>query len=239
MKPDSPFFPRCLNALNQSSLFKNLEDQKLTEMLVSFNRITWAKNASIMTDSQSLKYFYVIVSGRMKVSQINPDTGRELTLFLLGPGDVFDIICLLDEQEHAVQVTALDELEALYAPLGEVRHWIETHADFNKTLLPYLGKQLRSLEELASDLTLHDTLTRLSRLILRYVDIDNPVNKLKLINDLSHEELGNMIGSVRVVTSRQMQKLKEADIIHKDRTKMEIKNLHSLLKQAQKKMNQL
>ena len=206
-------------------------------MLLSFNRITWAKNTANMTSSQSLKYFYVIVSGRMKVSQINPDTGRELTLFLLGPGDVFDVICLLDEQEHAVQVTALDELEAIYAPLSKVRHWIETHADFNKALLPYLGQQLRSLEELASDLTLYGTLTRLSRLILRHVIPGTPGSKLKLINDLSHEELANMIGSVRVVTNRQMQKLKQADIIHRDTTKMQIKDLHSLMEQSKKRLH--
>jgi len=82
------------------------------------------------------------------------------------------------------------------------------HPSFNRAFLPYLGKQIRSLEELAADLTLHDTITRLSRLILRHTDYGNPLQKLKLINDLSHEELAHMIGSVRNVISRHMLKLK-------------------------------
>jgi len=67
-----------------------------------------------------------------------------------------------------------------------------TSHSVNRTLLPYLGKQIRDLEELASDLSLHDTATRLAKLILRHVDHENQQQQqqeLKLINDLSNEEM--------------------------------------------------
>ncbi|WP_394708556.1 Crp/Fnr family transcriptional regulator [uncultured Desulfuromusa sp.] len=81
-----------------------------------------------------MKYFYVIVSGRIKISQINPDTGREFAFLLLGPGDVFDVICLVDDQEHLVQIDILEDVQILYIFMREVRFWIQNHADFNKTL---------------------------------------------------------------------------------------------------------
>ena len=59
-----------------------------------------------------------------------------------------------------------------------------------------------SLAELAADLALHDTEVRLARLILRHVDNDDPHHSLRLIHDLSHESLGAMIGTVRVVVNR-------------------------------------
>ncbi len=233
MRPDSLFFPHSLDVLKKSPLFKNIEEKRLTEMLASFHHETWKKNLPAMTSRETLHRFYVIISGRMKVSQINPDTGRELTIFLLSPGDVFDVICMLDEHEHHVEVTAIDDLETLYAPLNEIRRWMEEYPEFNRTFLPYLGKQIRSLEELASDLTLHDTLTRLSRLILRHIDHSESCMKLKLINDFSHEELANMIGSVRAVISRHMLKLNKDGIIKSERKHIEIKNLHSLLERAE------
>ncbi len=168
------------------------------------------------------------------MSKINPDSGRELTIFLMSTGDVFDVICLLDEYEHDVNLISLDETETLYAPLTEVRSWIEKHPEFNRAFLPYLGKQIRSLEELAADLTLHDTVTRLSRLILRHTDYSEPVQKLKLINDLSHEELAHMIGSVRAVISRHMLKLKNDGIIKSKRKYLEVKEIHALLEKAKK-----
>ncbi len=233
MRSDSLFFPHSLNVLKKSPLFKNIGEKKLTEMLASFHHETWTKNSPAMSSQETLHRFYVIISGRMKVSRINPDTGRELTIFLLSPGDVFDVICMLDEHEHHVEVTAIDDLETIYAPLDKVRKWIGQHPEFNKTFLPYLGRQIRSLEELASDLTLHDTLTRLSRLILRHMDHGTPHRKLRLINDFSHEELASMTGSVRTVISRHMVKLKKDGIIRSKRKHLEIKNLHSLLKHAE------
>jgi CRP/FNR family transcriptional regulator len=187
--------------------------------------------ASGKTTSQRL---FVIINGRVKMSKINPDNGRELTFFLMSPGDVFDVICLLDEYEHDVALTPLDNIEALYAPIADVRGWIGKHPEFNRAFLPYLGKRIRALEELAADLTLHDTITRLSRLILRHVNCGEPCKKIKLINDLSHEELAHMIGSVRAVISRHMQKLNNEGIIKSKRKYLEIKEIHSLLEKAKK-----
>jgi len=87
-----------------------------------------------------------------------------------------------------------------------------TSHSVNRTLLPYLGKQIRDLEELASDLSLHDTATRLAKLILRHLDHESQQQQeLKLINDLSNEELASMIGSVRVVVNRHLIKLKKSN----------------------------
>ena len=121
MRSNSPFYSVCFNTLRLSSLFSSLDEKTLQGMLLQFHRETWMKNSPAMDSSQTIDRFYVIISGRMKVCRINPNTGRELTIFLLGPGDVFDVICLLDYKEHEVEVTAIDDLETMYVPLGDVR----------------------------------------------------------------------------------------------------------------------
>jgi len=66
------------------------------------------------------------------------------------------------------------------------------------------------------------------------MDHGTPHRKLRLINDFSHEELASMTGSVRTVISRHMLKLNKDGIIKSERKHLEIKNLHSLLKRAEK-----
>ena len=229
MRRDSPFYSQCFDVLHRSPLFTDLDESTLENMLLVFHRETWKKNAPAMTSDQTLENFYLVISGRLKISRINAETGRELTIFLLGPGDVFDVICLLDYREHEVVATAIDNLEVLCAPLREARQWVRRHPEFNRTFLPYLGRQIRALEELASDLSLHDTVTRLSKLILRHVDQENHHRDLRLINDLSHEELASMIGSVRVVVNRHLTRLKKEGLLEISRKHMYVKDLHSLL----------
>lgn len=200
----------------------------LRKMLLEFYLETWRKKSPAMDSRLSVERFYVIISGRMRVNRINPDTGRELTIALLGPGDVFDIICLLDCREHEVLVTAIDDLETIYAPNDHVRSWIRQHPELNQTFLPYLGEQMRALEELATDVSLHDTLTRLARLILRHTNPEHS-HELQLIHDLSDEELAKMIGSVRAVVNRHMQNFKKEGIVETHRNHLAVKDLHGLL----------
>ncbi|NIA20015.1 MAG: helix-turn-helix domain-containing protein [Xanthomonadaceae bacterium] len=228
MKSDSPFYPHCFALLNRSPLFSNLDDETINKILLAFSLETWRKKSPVMDSQLSLERFYVIIAGRMRVSRINYDTGRELTVALLGPGDVFDIICLLDYRKHEVLVTAIDDLETIYASNDHVRSWIRQHPELNKTFLPYLGEQMRALEELATDVSLHDTLTRLARLILRHTNPEHN-HELQLIHDLSDEELAKMIGSVRAVVNRHMQNFKKEGIVETHRNHLAVKDLHGLL----------
>ena len=127
----------------------------------------------------------------------------------------------------------MDDLEVLVAPIEVAREWLYTHPGFNKALLPYLGKQLRYFEESASDLVLYDTWTRLVKLILR--NTDSQTGKLYLINDLSHEQIAKMIGSVRNVVNRHIQDLKNSQLLSVKRKSLEINNIQKLLEEFNKR----
>ena len=236
MEPDFPWQQHSLKMLKRSPLFKNIDDGTLLNMLQSFTPQTWMKRSPAMNPRQTLEQFYIIISGRLKVSQIHPETAREQTFFILKPGDVFDLVCLLDNREHDVITTCLDHLETLCAPVQVVRAWIDKHPAFNRTFLPYLAQRMRKLEELATDLSLYDTWTRLAKLLLHSVDKKHPHKKLRLINDLSHEEIANLIGSARAVVNRHIQHLKEEGILTARRGDLAIQDLHLLLEKVEKRL---
>jgi biotin operon repressor len=104
---------------------------------------------------------------------------------------------------------------------------------FNKNFLPYVGNRMRLLEEAGSNLVLYDTITRLAKLILD--NVNNNTNQevkessVKLINDLSHETLAQMIGSVRKVINLNIQELKKEEIITSVRGKLSVINMQKLL----------
>ena len=60
-----------------------------------------------------------------------------------------------------------------------------------------MAKQLREVEELATDISLYDTSTRLMKLLLKNIDPTNPLKELKLLQKLSHEELASIIHKSR------------------------------------------
>lgn len=232
MEPQSPFYEHCRGVLEKSELFSGMDRPSLQAMLQSYRRETWTKGAHL-SPRQAAERFTVIISGRLDLCRTNPETGRQITLFTLSAGDAYDLITLLDNEEHGLEPIAVEPLEIVTAPLGVVRHWVSTHAAFNRALLPYLGRKFRALENLSADLALYDTLTRLSLLILTQATpnplLNNQGNqRVPLINTLSDDTMARMIGSVRVVVNRHIQELTRLDLIHTNRGQLVVNDLERL-----------
>jgi len=235
MEKDAALYTAAYEVLSKSSLFGGLEHEVIEGVLDECSEVTWKRGETIDPEA-GMESMYVIIQGRVKITQIDPESGRSVAPFLLKEGDIFDIFSLLDGKEHIVFPVPLDHVSLLSIPLQRAREWIEEHPEFNKAFLPYLGEMMRSLEAFGESLVFHDTTTRLANLILKHTDTCNDKEvhyPVKLINNLSHESLAEMIGSVRSVVSTQMHKLKEEGVIISRRGHLAVENLEKLVKKCE------
>ncbi len=209
------------------------ELQDLTKIIRHYKeRLVDTKEIAFNSDD-TLKYFYFVLEGRIKISQINFETSKEQTLSILTRGDMFDVVTLLDGKEHLYMATALEPSRLLEVPIEHVRSLIETDQSFNRYFFPYLAQQMRSMEALAVDLSLYDVYQRLIRLIGRNLEKEDLNYELHLINDLSHEELASLVGTVRKVLNRNLQKLKKEGVIDVSRKNLTITDLKRLFEKIE------
>jgi len=235
MEQHSALYQEAYRTLSDSVLFGGLDEVTIRGILDECREEVW-KRAETIDPEIGLEKMFVIIKGRVKITQIDPESGRSVAPFLLKEGDIFDVFSLLDGKEHIVFPVPLDHVSLLSIPLQRAREWIEEHPEFNKAFLPYLGEQMRSLEAFGESLVFHDTTTRLANLILKHTDTCNDKEvhyPVKLINNLSHESLAEMIGSVRSVVSTQMHKLKEEGVIISRRGHLAVENLEKLVKKCE------
>ncbi len=220
---------KCRKALKRCVLFQQMSEGSLTGMLNRFSHENWDRGRTIPSENVA-KTLHVILCGRLQMMSINEETGRMVSLFMLGPGDCFDILQLLNGQPFDGVLEVREDMQLLSLPMDEARNWISVHPDFNRAFLAYLGKQMHTLANLAGDLALHDTETRLAKLLLRHLDpVDPGHNNITLINDLSHEAIAEMIGSVRAVVNRQLQLWRKKGIISLNHGHIHIEKLEGLL----------
>ncbi len=214
--------------------FEGIGEQLIDEI----NRVgrirEYPKGSPAMDPDDTMRNFYIILEGRIKVYRYNPQNNREQTLYLLGPKDMFDVLTVLDGRRHEVMTEAIDDAKVLELPIEKVREWLQANPAFNRAFLPYLARQMRQVEELASDLSLYDTSTRLMKLILKNLDISKPVKHLGLLHNLPHEEIASMIGTVRHVVNRHLQQLKKEGILNIERKKLAVNNVKKLLEKVER-----
>lgn len=197
------------HAIAQSPLFAGVGAWTVSSMLRSLAEESHSKGKQIMGATDSVESFRLIIEGRVKIVRSNSHDGRELTLWLLGPGDGFDIVSLLDGEPHAVTAWALDDVRTLVAPMALWREWLEESRPLRLAAHRYAGRKLRELSDLAVDLALHDTSARLAHLLLRHFAAKDD----NLLRDLPQRELASLIGSVRIVVSRLLARLRRQGIV--------------------------
>ncbi|GGG37167.1 Crp/Fnr family transcriptional regulator [Bizionia arctica] len=227
MNIKDPNYQYYLSQLAKNPLFQNLDADTMISLMDCFALKKWEKNTEFFHGDHTFYQFFIIISGRLKMYQINPENGREFTVFLLTQNDVFDVISLLDGLKHSMNFETLDDVEVLSAPTHVMRKWIETHPKINKTLLPYLGRHMRMLETNLTDNVLSDIPTRLAKLLLS--NINESSHELQLINDLPHDEIANLIGSTRAVVNRHIQLFKKEGMLEIHRKNTIISDLELLL----------
>jgi CRP-like cAMP-binding protein len=187
--------------------FQTLEPAVQTEISRFTKRLHFKKGETLFSGDELLHYFYIVIHGKIKNYQMNLDNGKEQTIFILRDGDMFDTIVLLDGEAHDVMYEALEDSEVLQLPMEEIRKLLRTNESFNRMFFPYLAKQMRHIEELATDLSLYSTAERLIKLLLQNMDPNNRL-KYKLIQGLSNTEIAKLIGTVRHVVERHLKALK-------------------------------
>ncbi len=242
LPPEDTIFSKCLimnqkgvandigvKTISNNILFKDFEKELLPEIVSNFVEEKWPEGTCSSCYHLNHK-FHIIISGRLKIFMTDEETGREFTLFLLSKDDFFDVISLIEDCSHKIYYESLEEVRMLSTSTHTMRQWLQEYPMLNQRLLPYIGKQLISVEEYAINHTLFEISTRLARLILK--NLNHKSKKLEFINDLSNEEIANLVGSTRAVVNRHLQAFKNEGILKIGRKKVEVINLPLLVEKA-------
>jgi len=182
-----------------------------------------------LSSGDTQKYFYFVISGKIKIYDIDFQTSKEQTLYMLSHGDMFDVVSLLDGKPNQYISEVLEDTHLIQVPLDDVKQMILKDEKFRQYFYHYIASQLRSMEDLAISLSFYDVYQRVVQLFTRFTQTIDGKTKLRVIDNLSHEEIASMVGSVRKVVNRTLQKLKKDGIIEVSRKNIHIKNFEKLL----------
>lgn len=199
--------------------------------LVSKNqeKIYIKKGEDPLNNIDTINYFYFVISGKIKIYQIDFNTSKELTLYMLSRGDMFDVVSLLDGNPNQYLSEVLEDSELVRIPLEDVKQMILEDNSFRQLFYSYLAGKLKSMENLAVSLSFYDVYQRVLQLFTSFTYMKDNKPTLKIIDNLKHEDIASMVGTVRKVLNRTLQRLKKEGAIEVSRKNIQITNFQKLL----------
>lgn len=219
-----------LSILKRNPIFGDADTCGLRSLLKHGTIEHWPTKTCLLDTNRTLFTFYIVITGKLKMYNIDAANKRQLTLFLLQNHDVFDVNTLLDQQPHHMYYETLEHTTILSLPIRKLRVWMQTNPQIYATLVLYLSKRIRFLETYVSDAVLENTSTRLAKLLLTHMDTSS--QNIQVINNLTHDELAQLIGTTRAVFNRHIQNFKENNIIKVKWKQIEVINLKRLKQYA-------
>ena len=213
--------------LRSNMLFKDVSRESINRLLKISTAEFLPKHSNHIDGDRVLFKFHIIISGKLKIYNVNSEKNRQFILFILKENEVFDTISLLDGIKHHMYYETLEDTEVLSIPVFKMRKWIGDNPNFNSALQKYVFKQMRLLETYTIDIALENVATRLAKLLMRH--LNTSTNEIEFINDLSHDELARLIGTTRAVLNRHIQDFKELGVLKVRRKNIKITDLECLM----------
>ena len=93
-------------------IFSELTSLELEELSFRMSRQRYKKNNMILMEDEFGDTFFIISKGIVKITRISEE-GREVILAMLGEGDFFGEMSLLDGETRSANAIAFDDAEVL------------------------------------------------------------------------------------------------------------------------------
>ncbi len=122
-------------------LFEGIPDNSLKKLGKQMREVHHPKGARPVVRGKDGVGFMVILEGQAEVSTVD---GRHR---LLGPGDHFGEMALLDQQGRSADITAHTDLVSAAIPEWEFKEFLNSHPEVAYRLLQTLSRRLREAEE--------------------------------------------------------------------------------------------
>jgi CRP/FNR family cyclic AMP-dependent transcriptional regulator len=199
--------------LRKVPMFAHLNDEEIARITRATRDKSYPKGSVILFEDDPGDALYVVLGGEVKVVLIGED-GREVILSILGAGDFFGEMSLLDDQPRSAHVIATEESSLLVLHRDDFQSCLQDSPRIALGLLRALSRRLRRADDKIGGLVLLDVNGRVARLLLDLADEHDGVH---IPRKVTHHTIAQMIGSSRETVSRTMRDLAEGGLIAVDR----------------------
>jgi CRP-like cAMP-binding protein len=198
-------------------IFSELSDEDITSLAKLASRKRYPKDTVVFFENEEGDFFFTILEGRIKVTILGDD-GREVILSVLGPGDFFGEMALLDNEPRSATAIAVEESELLSLHRNDFQTVLNDNKSITSALIRVLSARLRRANHQISTLALLDVYGRVARVI-----VDMAREEGKRLRDgriafrrATHQEIANRIGTTRETVTRMLKDLERQGLIHID-----------------------
>jgi len=190
--------PPEVDVLSRSFVLRGLPRAELEGLASTMRRRAYRRGEAVFHQGDPGQVLHVVYGGRLKIV-LPGQHGEEALLTIVGPGDLFGDLALLDGAPRSASVVALEPVETAVLSRAEFLGLLRRSPAVVDGLLATLAQTIRRLSEEVADLTFLDLHARLAKKLLDLSETHGQAadGSIEIQVPLTQEELASMIGATR------------------------------------------
>ena len=193
--------------LKSNPVFAGLPARDLDALAASAREDAYRVREYIFMEGDPARWLCVVMSGRVKIVR-HSRTGKDVVLELLGPGEVFGCVAVIEKRPYPAAAQAVEATTVLKIPAEALIPATERHPAIIKEMALMIGRRLHTAHDSVKSLSVDPVEARLAAALLRLAERDGTRTKagLALPFHLTRQSLADMTGTTVETAIRVMSR---------------------------------
>lgn len=224
-QPDVEKFLKCVQ------LFAELDSEQLNEIGNRLRMRSFAPGVTLFHQDMPGSSLYLIEKGSVRVFILGR-TGIEITLDVLGPGDVFGELALLDNKHHSATALTLEPCVVWLMARPDMEEFLKRYPAMTRALYRVLVERVRASTHLIEALAFQDVQGRLAYRLLFLAEHHgyHMPTGVEIAVPLTQSELATMVGASRESVNKALMALRSNGLIRVEGSHITVINREGLQK---------
>lgn len=200
--------------LATSSLLQQIARVHLQQLAQHARISEHKKNTLLFQKGDPGANMMAVIDGRIRIYSTSLE-GKELTLNIIGPGEFFGEIALLDGQARTADAMTIEPCTLLILDRRSFLPWLEQHPQVAIGLLSVLCQRLRRTSGQLEETLFLDLPARLASCLVRLGETfgETVADGIQINLRLSQQQLGALMGITRESTNKYLGELQEEGLV--------------------------
>lgn len=174
---------------------------------------------------------YFLFEGRVKIGTYGED-GKEVTKAILGPGEVFGELSIIDQTEGKRRdfAYAMEKTTTCVLTMSEVKSLMREYNSFSLFMMKILGLRVLKMEKRLESLVFKDSRTRIVEFLYNLAQEKGQRVGFEMLvrKFMTHQEIANLTATSRQTVTTVLNELRNANILTFNRQRMLVRDMELL-----------
>jgi CRP/FNR family transcriptional regulator, anaerobic regulatory protein len=207
-------------------IFNHLEKVQMDEIMKTVRSLSFKKGEIIYHAGDNSSSLYIVNKGKIKIYRLS-ETGKELLLRILKPGDFTGELALFKDTTQEAYAEAMVDTEVCTINRVDLQEFLMKYPSISLKILSEFSQRLDNSEKQTTSFATEKVETRIALFLADCVEDEN---NLEFDLPMSKKNLASYLGTTPETISRKLTDLEEQGIIEqKSHKRIRVIDLDNLL----------